>query len=259
LRHLPEGIELMQVSRRERQTGQRSMFDEVGGRAPDPVVSEPEFDRKDLLAFEKELLGLYITAHPLDEHAEELAAYCTPLRDLATLADGECAMVGGRVKALRRVDTRRGGQMAFVTIEDGATQVEVTVFPRTLEAAGPLLCEDSLIVARVTAGRRNGESNFILEEVYPLEEAAKRSQVCMIIILDSARLDLTVLNQVAELLRSHPGPTPVRLCLSDLDGESVIVISAGETYTVTPSRELRDTLGALAGVLDVALSSEAGR
>ncbi len=256
LRHLPEGLELMQVSRRERQTGQRSMFADLADAGADPVVREEEFDRPDLLAFEKELLGLYITAHPLDEYAERLATYCLPLRELADLPEGQFALIGGRVKGLRRVDTRRGGQMAFVMIEDGASQVEVTVFPRTLEASGSLLCEDSLIAARVQVGRRNGEANVVMEEVFPLDEVAQHSAVCMMLVLDSAQLDSVTLGQVVALLQRYPGPTPVRLCVSDTAGDCVVIVSAGAEFTVAPNESLRSSLAALAGVLDIVIESE---
>ncbi len=258
LRHLSEGLELAQVKRRERQTGQRSMFDDGDGCVADPVVREEEFARSDLLSFEKELLGLYITAHPLDEYAEILATYCQPLRRLVDLAEGQQALVGGRVKSLRRIDTRRGGQMAFVVLEDGSSQIEATVFPRTLEPAAALLCEDALVAARVEAGMRNGEQNFVLDEVFPLAEAPRRSAVRMALVLDSASLCSMMLDQVVCVLRGHPGPTPVRVCLSDLAGESMIVVSAGESFSVAPSDALRVSLGALAGVLDVSLESEGG-
>ena len=256
LRHLPEGLELMQVSRREKQTGQRSMFADLADAGTDPVVREEEFDRPDLLAFEKELLGLYITAHPLDEYAERLATYCLPLRELADLPEGQFALIGGRVKGLRRVDTRRGGQMAFVMIEDGASQVEVTVFPRTLEASGALLCEDSLIATRVQVGRRNGEANVVMEEVFPLDEVARHSAVCMMLVLDSAQLDSVTLEQVVALLQRYPGPTPVRLCVSDTAGDCVVIVSAGAEFTVAPNESLRSSLAALAGVLDIVIESE---
>ncbi len=257
LRRLPEGLELAQITRRERQTGQQSMFGPFGGSTPtDPPTVEEEFARADLLAFERELLGLYITAHPLDEHAELLAAYCLPLRQLADLAEGQLTLVGGRVKALRRVDTRRGGQMAFVTLEDGAAQVELTAFPRVLEPAGALLCEDSLIAARVQVTQRNGDLNFVLEDVFPLQDVARHSTVRMTLVFDSALLSAATLDPVVTLLAQHPGPTPVRLCVADPAGGGAVIVSAGQAFSVAPCAALRTALSALAGVLDVALEDQ---
>ncbi len=254
LRHLPEGMELMQVSRHERVTGQRSMFADLSETSPDPAVIEDEFARPDLLAFEKELLGLYITAHPLDEHAQTLATYCVPLRKLADLDDGAFALVGGRIKSLRRVDTRRGEQMAFIVLEDGASQIEAIVFPRTLEPAATLLCEDGLIAARVQLGRRHGDASVIVEDVFPLDDVSRHSSICMTLVLDSDRLDSLALEQLVSVLQRHPGPTPVRLCLSDPAGAGDVVVSAGEGFTVAPNPDLRASLAALAGVIKVALT-----
>ncbi|MEW5826196.1 MAG: DNA polymerase III subunit alpha, partial [Candidatus Bipolaricaulota bacterium] len=119
LRHLPEAMEGMQRARHERLTGQCSMFDALDGVCADPVISEEEFPQEDLLRFEKELLGLYVSADPLDAFRELLNEYCTPLARLAELTEGATATAGGYVKRIRRVMDRRGEPMAFVTLEDG--------------------------------------------------------------------------------------------------------------------------------------------
>jgi hypothetical protein len=116
-----------------------------------------------------------------------------------------------------------------------------------------------LIAARVQVGRRNGEANVVLEEVFPLEEAARRSSVCMTLVLDSDRLDSCALEQLVALLQRHPGPTPVRLCLSDPAGAGAVIVSAGAGFTVAPNPGLRASLGALAGVMEVALTDRDDR
>jgi DNA polymerase-3 subunit alpha len=257
LRHLPEGLEIMQVARRERLTGQQSIFADTAKISPDPRVSEDEFSQADLLAFEKELLGLYVTAHPLDEYSEILRNYCIPLRELSSLSEGESATIGGRLKKLRRIDTRRGTQMAFITIEDGADELEATVFPRTLEEIGPLLHEDGLVGLVVQVGKRNGEANLIVEEACPLSEIAERTSLRMTLVLDSSRVDSIALSQLHDVLSRHPGSTPVQLQLADPSG--AIFVSAGEGLAVAPSAALQSTLAGLAGVLDVSLRKEDGR
>jgi DNA polymerase-3 subunit alpha len=259
LRRLPEGLELSQIKRRERQTGQQSMFGDGGGAAADPSIVEEEFEQADLLAFEKELLGLYITAHPLDQHAELVSTYCTPLREVAKLSEGEWTLVGGRVKSVRRIDTRRGGQMAFVVLEDGTSQVEAAAFPRLLESAGDLLREDALIGARIQVTRRNGESSLVLEEVFPLTDVAAHCALCLNVVLDSELVSATILDPVVALLEAHPGPAPVSICVADRIGETEIVVSAGERFSVAPTARLCDALRGLAGVVSVELASEVVR
>jgi len=252
LRHLSEGLEMTHVARRERLTGQQSIFAGLDEVRADPAVREPEFERADLLAFEKELLGLYVTSHPLEEYSDLLHAYCRPIRDVATMSEGETATIGGRVKRLRRIDTRRGEPMAFVTIEDGTSEAEATVFPRALEGCGALLCEDRLVGAVVEVGRRNGQVNLVVQELFPLDAMSGRRPVRMTLVLDGARVDSIALEQLRDVLRLHPGPTPVVLQLTDTTG--AVVVSAGNALGVAPSPALQSALSALAGVLDVALS-----
>jgi DNA polymerase-3 subunit alpha len=252
LRHLSEGLEMTQVARRERLTGQQSIFAGLDEVRADPAVREPEFERADLLAFEKELLGLYVTSHPLEEYSDLLHAYCRPIRDVATMSEGETATIGGRVKRLRRIDTRRGDPMAFVTIEDGTSEAEATVFPRALEGCGSLLCEDRLVGAVVEVGRRNGQVNLVVQDLFPLEEMSGRRPLRMTLVLDGARVDSIALAQLRDVLRLHPGPTAVVLQLTDPAG--AVVVSAGDALGVAPSPALQSALSALAGVLDVSLS-----
>jgi len=95
--------------------------------------------------------------------------------------------------------------------------------------------------------------------VFPLTDVGEHSAACLNLLLDSQLLDPTTLEQVVALLQRHPGPMPVRLCVSDTTGESVVVVSAGTGFSVAPSQTLRASLAALAGVLDVALASEGER
>ncbi|MDD4904223.1 MAG: DNA polymerase III subunit alpha, partial [Candidatus Bipolaricaulis sp.] len=252
LRHLPEGLEMTQVARRERLTGQQSIFASLDEARGDPVVREPEFERSDLLAFEKELLGLYVTSHPLEEYADVLHAYCRSIRTVMTMSEGDTATIGGRVKRLRRIDTRRGDTMAFVTIEDGVSEVEATVFPRALEGCGALLCEDRLVGAVVEVGRRNGQVNLVIQELFPLEEVSGRRPLRMTLVLDGTSVDSIALAQLRDVLRRYPGPTPVVLQLTDPTG--AVVVSAGNGLGVAPGPALQSALTTLAGVLAVSLS-----
>ena len=253
LRHVTDGLELMQMSRRERVTGQTSFFGDLPEAAPEPVVTSDEFDEKDLLAFEKELLGLYLTAHPLDDHREDLQLYCLPLRSLNDLREGKSAIVGGRIKKIRRIDTRRGDQMAFVALEDGDVEIEATAFPRVLEAAGGLIEEDSLVGMSLSAGTRNGELNFVIEEVYPLSDVSRHAALSVTLRLDGSRICQQELDGVLAVLGAHPGEAPVRIEVVDAIGS--IVVLAGDRFHVAPGDPLRETLSTMSAVLGVSFGN----
>jgi len=253
LRHLGEGIELMQTARRESLTGQTSFFGEEKTALPDPRITEEEFDQRDLLTFEKELLGLYLTAHPLDEHAENLQLYCLRLKDVGNLASDQQALIGGRIKSLRRIDTKRGNQMAFVVLEDGNGEAEITFFPKVLDVSNGLIEDNALIGLTVTAGMRNGEINLVADEIFPLSEIPQRARLAVTLKLDGDDLSKPQLTELAQTLQQHPGEAPVRIHVVDTLGS--VVVLANQRFCVTPSERLRTTLCALTGVLEVAMKN----
>jgi DNA polymerase III subunit alpha len=251
LRHLGEGIELMQTARRESLTGQTSFFGEEKTALPDPSITEEEFDQRDLLTFEKELLGLYLTAHPLDEFAENLQLYCLPLKNVGDLAPEQKALIGGRIKSLRRIDTKRGSQMAFVVLQDANGEAEITFFQEVLDVSNGLIEDNALIGLIVIAGLRNGEINLVADQIFPLSELPQRAQLAVTLKLDGADLSKPQLTELAQTLQQHPGKAPVRILVVDTLGS--VTVLADSRFCVTPSERLRTTLCGLTGVLEVAM------
>jgi len=253
LRHIADGLELMQIARRERVTGQTSFFGDLPKDSPEPIIGTDEFGERDLLAFEKELLGLYLSGHPLDDFRQDLRLYCTPYDRLADLKDGEEAIIGGRIKKVRRIDTKRGDPMAFTTIEDGVGEIEVTAFPRVLEATGDLICEDNLIGASVSAGSRNGELNLIMESVFPLGQLSRHAALSVTLRLDGAEVSEQELDNLLKALGAYPGDAPVRFEVVDPIGS--IVVLAGDRFHVHPDDRLREKLSTMTSVLDVSFGN----
>jgi DNA polymerase-3 subunit alpha len=245
LLRLSEGLERMQVARAERESGQVSFFDGLEEVPVEPTFVKEEFAKEDLLTFEKELLGLYVSAHPLDRHRERLSLFCTPLSEVTSLEEGSGATVGGRVKRLRKIPTKNGAQMAFLTLEDGSEEVEVTVFPKLLEAAFGLLSEDRLLGLRLTAGDRNGKQNLIAEEIFPLDEISSHVRLSVIVTLAQGEVDRERLGKLVTLLQEHRGDSPVLLRLEDEGG--AFEVAAGKGCAVTPSQDLKEKVEALLG------------
>ncbi|MBS1839161.1 MAG: DNA polymerase III subunit alpha, partial [Actinobacteria bacterium] len=140
--------------RKEHDMGVMSLFGELeDGPAFDERIRIPdvEFDKKQRLAFEKEMLGLYVSDHPLlgAEHALKRKADCT-IPDLAELDDGVQRTIGGVITGLQRKWTRKGDLMAVFVLEDLQGSVEAMVFPKTMAQIGHLLVEDAVVL---TTGR----------------------------------------------------------------------------------------------------------
>lgn len=245
LRHLSGGIEVMQVARKERESGQQSFFDDLETSVTDPEITEEEFPQSELLGFEKELLGLYVSSHPLDTHRGILEIYCPPLSQVRSLNIGQRATIGGRVKKVRRITTRKGDQMAFLTLEDGISEVEVTVFPRILEGASALLSEDQLIGLRVTTGERNGDLNLVIDEAFPLDQLPSRVSLSVTLTLKEEEVEQERLATLCNLIQEYPGTAPVLVRVEDDLGG--VEVRAGQGFYVGPSGDLREGVEALLG------------
>jgi DNA polymerase-3 subunit alpha len=254
LMHLAQGIEIMQVARHERQSGQKSFFSDFETKAVDPTVSEDEFAQSELLEFEKQLLGLYISADPLDQYREIMSLYCRELLSVSSMREGEEALLGGWITAMRRISTKNGGQMAFVTISDGNGKAEVTVFPRVLEAGSDSIDVDRFIVLRVSAGRRNGEVNLVAEEVLSLETLTKKVNLSVNVTLSEEEIDPGRLAKLQSFLWQHPGDTPFTLRVDTANGR--YLVRAGKGYCVSPTLELQRGLEEIVGQGRVRVSEQ---
>ncbi len=158
--------------RREREQGVMSLFgdsfaDGPGGGSPifdDTRVPVPdtEFDKRQRLVFEKEMLGLYVSDHPLIGVEAALRRHAeVSVRELRDLAEGDLRWVGGVITGLNRKYTKRGDLMATFTLEDLEAAMEVWVFPRTMTDIGHLLADDAVVCVKGRLDVRDDEPKLI--------------------------------------------------------------------------------------------------
>ncbi len=155
---IEECMKAAQVRARQKARGQRSLLDLLGaagdsgadpGVIRDQLPDVPEFSPRDRLTQEKEVLGLYISGHPLESHAEELRMRTHSVQSLQEKADDDRCTVGGIVTHMRRVPTKKGDPMAFITVEDLTGQIEVVIFPKVYaELNKDLIAPDRLVLVR---------------------------------------------------------------------------------------------------------------
>ncbi len=260
LERVPVGLEIAGRARQERLSGQRSFFEE-GEATPNeelaPQISTEEYSREELLDFERELLGLYVSGHPLEGEEERLDLHrsCT-LAELDELGEGREARVTGRIEEIKQKQTRGGKTMAIVTLEDLSGQAEIVVFPAQFERMRDVIERGRLVVVR---GRREVRQNgrgggLIAEEISPLEELERASELHLRLRAES--VDEALLQRIRELLEGHPGTARVNVHITDERRQEIV--EAGETLRVKLSRallnRLRDTIGD-AGRADVEIGS----
>ena len=156
-------------------SGQTDLFGAMGAAAEVPEVEiEPapaKYTDKEQLMWERELMGLYISAHPLDKYTAYFEEQCMPIAEIKPDLDGAKVIVGGLISSVRALTTKSGAKMAFVKVEDKTAETEVIVFPKLYETVGAKLIQDAVvkITGRVNATDRDGhkidEAKVNAEEV----------------------------------------------------------------------------------------------
>jgi DNA polymerase-3 subunit alpha len=217
-------------------SGQGSIFDLEVGTAAAPsraAIPSEEFDRAELLAAEKESIGLFISAHPLKEVGPALAvrADCS-LGELARRRDGERLAVGGMITEARRIRTKKGDWMMFATLDDLEGSVELLVFGDALAAAGDALRADTIVLVSGRVDHKDRDKTCIIaEQVQRFEPsgeeiraAAEQAALAAMpaeplrVRVDAARLPATCLGDLRELLKRYPGESEVVIELSTSSG-----------------------------------------
>jgi DNA polymerase-3 subunit alpha len=213
--------------RREADQGVMSLFESVqadaGSGFDDTRVPVPdkEFDKSQRLAFEKEMLGLYVSDHPLlgveaalARHTDlGIAELLEPRPDAqgSDGRDGGARWVGGVVTALTRKYTKKGDLMATFVLEDLQSSIEVWVFPRTMSEVGYLLADDAVVCVKGRVDAKEDTAKLICMEV-------KRPELSLDAGADPLHLELPLhalsderVDRLRQILVEHPGPSPVFL------------------------------------------------
>jgi DNA polymerase-3 subunit alpha len=139
-----------------------------------------KYTEKEQLTWERELLGLYISAHPLDNYDAYFEEQTIPLMQVTPDVDGKRATIGGLVSTVRSIVTKSGTKMAFVGIEDKTGEGEVIVFPNLYEQVGAKLVQDAVIrvTGKISARDRDGnlgtEAKMIADEIVEVTDAELR-------------------------------------------------------------------------------------
>ena len=207
-----------------------------------------EWDKTVLLAHEREMLGLYVSDHPL-HGAERMLAQFTDRTIAAVLmddrVDATVATVGGLVTAVQRKTTKQGSAWAIVTLEDLEGSVDIMVFPQTYNSVSTLLVDDSVIIVRAKVERsdEDGVRMVALEITQPdLSEAVSGP---VRVTMAASRCIPPLVERFKEVLAEHPGTTEVHLHLTG--GAKTTVLRLDDRLRVTPSPSLYGDLKALLG------------
>jgi DNA polymerase-3 subunit alpha len=236
--------------------GQHSLF---GDEEEDPLDAGPireELPKEKLLAYEKEMLGIYVTDHPLMHVREALGRHVeSEISDLAELPDGSVKWIGGIISKKTQRFTRKGDLMASLTLEDLTGRVEVTVFPALYLQYKEVLEEDRVVCvrAKLEAGEREEEAAAVRVVALDVSEPRLKSpeQCDLYIHMDTFQAERETMDRLKDILERHPGQTPVKLKLRTSD--AVKIFSLPQQYKVSPDGSLYAEVLSLLGEGCIAL------
>jgi len=245
-------VDVTVARRREREAGIMSLFGDAADASGDaladfdrPAVPDEEFRKMQRLAFEKEMLGLYVSDHPLMGAERSLGRYTdATLSELKEMREGELRTVGGVVTALSRKYTKRGDLMATFVLEDLAAAVEVMVFPKTMAQYGELLEEDAVVCVKGRLDAREESPKIIAMEVTHPELVLDGGPPVRIRVKLGALTEAKS-HRLKEILAEHPGDSPVYVHLES--PEKTTVLRLGDEFLVTERNGLFAELRVLLG------------
>jgi DNA polymerase-3 subunit alpha len=268
LEALPAAQSAGQKAQEDAQLGQGSIFDfgdgTGGGEGAStahhrPPISTAEFDRRELLAMEKETLGTYLSSHPLAEVRDALRARvdCS-LAELGAKPDGSWVTVGGIVTECKKIRTKSGTQMMFATLDDIEGQIEMLVFKADQAESATTIAPDAVVLVRGRLDHKDrGESKLVVQEAErfepDFEEIARASAAAsaptqpLRLTIDAARLGAPgFFDELKSVLEHHRGEADVHLAIRGEDGRPT-ELKLGEEYRVRPSGGLRAELDQVLG------------
>jgi DNA polymerase-3 subunit alpha len=234
----------------DKQKGQSSLFGALEEKAPpmpEAISNLPEWPQHELLAHEKELLGFYVTGHPLTPFAPILEKYTlTNLAKLAELPNRSLTRVGGMISAVTHGFSKKSGKpYSMVTLEDLEGSVQLLVM-NDHEKFRPLLEANKaiLVIGEVSTGE--DKPKIFPQEIFPLEDAPKKYTKQVHLRLHTAHLQPEDLDGVREIVAANPGKCPLLLCFMRPAGETIFM-ETNERFGVAPSLKLQHAIDARFG------------
>ncbi|MGC4792351.1 DNA polymerase III subunit alpha [Micromonospora sp. DT178] len=253
-----EAIDAYADVKRKEAVGQYDLFGAGFGDAETnsttvmPVIGDGEWDKRDKLAFEREMLGLYVSDHPLFglEHVLGAAADCTiaALSEEGTVPDGAVVTLAGILSGVQRRVTKQGRAWASATLEDLAGGVEALFFPNTYEVIGQYIAEDAIVVVKGRVDRRDDTPRIMAMDMSMPDVSSNPANKPVTLTIPVHRCTPPLVERLKETLVLHPGDTEVHVKL--LNGGRTTTLRLGP-FRVAATTALMGDLKSVLGPANV--------
>ena len=246
---LPEALRIAEQRLRDAAMGQTDLFG-LGGDAAGTGQYRPrrEWDEEERLRGEKETLGLYLTGHPIERYLPELERFISSRIVDIKPTRNQVITVAGLIVAMNTRNSKRGGKLAFITLDDRSGRIELVVFPEDYERYRDLLVKDRLLVVEgdVSVDEYSGGYRVSAREIYDIEGARSRFAKRLVIAVEQKRAGNGFIHSLAETLEPYrEGGCPVAIDYRHASASATVIL--GEQWRVRPADLLLQKLADLAG------------
>lgn len=256
-----------QEYQKSKKNGQTSIFDlfeksnsdKDGGSYQDRLPDISEFSKDELLAMEKEMLGLYISHHPLNDYKDKLKKIVTSTSiELASLSDRSRVVLAGVINNFKRKSTKNGNLMAFITLEDLEGSVEIIAFPKVYEKCKEIIKKDEIVMIEGRLDVAEGKTKIIAEKISLLERYIKNKKPTskakeknqsfaeeLHLEINTEKNEPNRLRKLKELFYGYPGKSQVVLHFKDKD--KTILHAIDKKYSVNIDDKLMEEIRGILG------------
>jgi len=254
-------IEEVLKIRKNRDMGQYSLFEVNGGEKKEMSMSGPsydqeekfkEFSKKELLNFEKEMLGLYISGHPLFEYKDSLSKLM-PINALGSFEDKASVAIGGIITRLKIIYTKKDQQMCFLEIEDFDDNIEIIIFPSTFLKFRELIAEEKVVSIRGKLDKKEDQIKIIASEFGEMEKEKRvnKSQKELIgeksgkivFTVKKRDIDKNLINKFYAILGKYRGFSEIEFRITGDDIKDIEkVYELSSEYRITLNHEMESDL-----------------
>jgi len=253
-----EAVESAAESKRAEAIGQYDLFGSGDAQQVSIIGNEitipgGEWEKAILLNFEREMLGLYVSDHPLLGIEHLLSRFAdTSMEDIShgTKNDGDIVTVAGLITNIQRKVTKQGASWAIVTLEDLAGAVDLMVFSQTYANVSTMIHDDAILVVRAKIDAREEESPKLVALDFATPDLNQQRTGPVVVKIPMIRCTPPVVDSIKSVLQTHPGTVEVHLHL--VNGEKTTVMKIDEKLRVEPTSALFGELKALLGPSSVA-------
>jgi DNA polymerase-3 subunit alpha len=215
---LGEAIEVGQKIQRDRANGQFNLFEAMAADTPSvvypPFPDLEEWQESELLNYEKESLGFFITGHPLARYESILKKFANgDTQTIRESSEGRVVRIGGVVRDYKLYQDRKGGVMAFVTLEDLSGLVELTLFASLYASVSELIQKDSAVMVEGRVNRDETSTKILVETVVPIDQAEETWTTSVHVNLDLSTVRRESLVKLSEIFAKYRGSSATYLHL----------------------------------------------